>query len=475
MAKDNENLVHFSKTFVEGEFRLGLWSFIKKGVGLFNSFFVLRSFSLYQFGVYQLLLSFYDIVSGFCLNIFSSVTTNDLSRFLGEGRRDLAKRLFWEYALFRFIICATPSILGFVLAPLLSFRYGPDAIMWVRLLSALFIFDALLSISLTFLKIHLRFDLVAVRPSLQKFVQAAILAYFYFFSTIGIKEALIAQLVGLLVALVFVARGFLKVYKPWTHIRATKAGLLKNIIFSYGKWDIPGVFADNLVGRVRPWVIKFFLNTEAVGIFGVANMAISLLKDILPIRTLGTLIPRKMGVSGDINFLFLYGTKFYVLLSVVLVVFGAIFYPISIHFIFPHLSDSIVLFYFLLPVVVLFAFIKLTNIFLVAKRRQKFIFYQAVFSNVLGITFLLLFLPIFGILGLSFAATLTLGISICVKYYYLTKTKFIQRIPLRLFFSFGKQDGQIVLSMVRHFFNVLPFVMERAGPRIFSRGTSCQG
>ncbi|MBU1179238.1 hypothetical protein KKB69_02805 [Patescibacteria group bacterium] len=447
--------VNFSKSFIEGEFHLGFWGFVKKGVGFIGSFFILRSLSLYQFGVYQLLLSFYSIVSSSCLNLFSSVVSNDLARFIAENRNDKAKRLFWEYSFFRLILCALPAVLGFALAPLFSSRYGPEAVVWIYLLSILFIFDAFLSSILSFLKVHLRFDLVAVRPSLQKFAQALTLAYFYFFSSIGIKEALIAQLVGPFVAFVFVLPGFLKVYRPWMDIPAVKGGILKGIIFSYGKWDIPGTFLSNLVGRLRPWVIKLFLNTEAVGIFGVASMGISLLKDFLPVRTLGTLIPRKINESASLNSIFLYGTKFYVLLSVALVMIGAIFYPLSVRFLFPQFVPSIVLFYLLLPTVVLFAFIKLVNIFLVAKRRQKFIFYQMVLSNSLGVLFLFLFLPIFGILGLSLAELFALGISITVEYCYLAKTKFIQHIPLRSFFSFGKKDRQIIMLMAGYVFKFL--------------------
>jgi O-antigen/teichoic acid export membrane protein len=274
---------------------------------------------------------------------------------------------------------------------------------------------------------------------------------------LSIKGILFAQLVGVWVALIFVFPNFVKTYRPWRTVRAASGGILKEIIVSYGKWELPRSFSRNLVGKVRPWIIRLFLNTEAVGIFGVANMAISLLKDLMPTRTLSVLIPRKIHEPRKLTFIFFYGTKCFVLLSLGLVALGSALYPLAIYFVFPHLSASIVLFYLLLPTVVLFAFIKLTNIFLVVKRRQKFLFYQSVLEQGLGVVLLFFFLPIFGILGLALAELLAFSFAIAVKYYYLTKTKFIKAIPWRYFSSFNKEERKKFLVMWRQLFRILDF------------------
>jgi len=455
MAKDNENLVHFSKTFVEGEFRLGFWGFVKKGVGLFNSFFVLRSLSLYQFGVYQLLLSFYAIASDFFHNIFASVVSNDLARFIAEDREDKAKRLFWEYAFFRVLMGLVPVIAVVSLVRFFSFRYGPDAIMWAYVLSAIFLVDAILSVLLTLLKINLKFSLLAVRPSFQKLVQGLVLAIFFFFYHLSVTEIFIAQLAGSVFAVIVVIPTFVKVYKPWRSIQSAPGSILEGIIFSYGAWEIPGSFTTNLVGKIRPWLIKFFLNTEAVGIFGAASMAISLLKDVIPMRTLSALMPRKINEPEKIKSIFVHGTRFYVAMSLLLVVAGSVIFPVSVNFLFPQYQPSIILFYFLLPTVVLFAFIKMTNILLVVKRRQKFIFYQSVFQQGLGIILIVVFLPTVGILGLALAELFGLLIPSIIKYYYLVRTRFIEHIPLKRFFVFDSEDKKIFLSAFRHLLGVL--------------------
>ena len=123
----------FSRSFIHGELHLGFWSFVKKGTGALDSFFILRSLTLYQFGLYQLLLSFYGILSDFFHDVFGEVVNNDLARFIGEGKEDRAKRLFFEYALFRLVMAGIPCVGLFFGAPLFSFRYGSEMIGWIRM------------------------------------------------------------------------------------------------------------------------------------------------------------------------------------------------------------------------------------------------------------------------------------------------------------------------------------------------------
>ena len=105
MDNKNQDTFSFRKSFARGELHMGFWSFLKKGTGALDSFFILSSLSLYQFGVYQLLLSLYAILSDFFHDVFSEVITNDIARFIGEGREDKAKRLFYDYLLcFRILL-----------------------------------------------------------------------------------------------------------------------------------------------------------------------------------------------------------------------------------------------------------------------------------------------------------------------------------------------------------------------------------
>mgnify|MGYP006908203140 CR=1 FL=1 len=448
----------FSRAFVQGELHLGIWSFFKKFVGVGNSFFVLSSLTLYQYGVYQLLLSFYAIVSDFFHDLFASVTSNDIARFIGERKEAHAKRLFLEYARFRLFMAAIPLVGTFFIASSVSHLYGPEAILWVQILGILFMVDAILALAMILLKLRLEFRIVATRPAFQKFIQLAVLAYFFFFSSIGIKEVLLAQLLAPLITLVFLIPAIIRVYHPWRSLRGLSEGIFVSVVRSYGKWEIPQSLLRDLVAKVRPWIIKFFLTTEAVGIFGVANTAVSLLKDLIPMRTLSTLVPRKVSDRGYLNFLFAYGTKYYLLLGAGLVVIGGVGFPIAIKFLFPHFSSAIPLFYILLPTVLFFAFIKIISIFLVVERRQRFIFYFSLFQSVITLAFLVGAVSKFGLMGIALAEVFALGIAILVKYRYLLRQKFIKPFSFGTLFTFTQEDRRI-LSILH--LNIFAFLKKK--------------
>ena len=299
-------------------------------MGALDSFFILKSLSLYQFGVYQLFLSGYATLSDFFHDVFAEVAGNDLQRFVGEDKEAAAKKLFLEYAAFRMIMGVIPWAIVMAGASLFSDRYGPDAILWARILSFLFLIDAAMNVSLLLLKLRLEFRLLALLPTVEKIIQFILLGYFFFFSHLGIREIFAAQVVSSLLILFLTAPWLARAFRPWRIIAARRGMMLPAIVRSYGKWALPRSLLTDFNGRVRPWIIKLFLSTEAGGVFGVAYTFISLVKDLLPTRTLTMLVPRKVHDKPYKDFLFVYGTKYYLLLSIILSTCAAVAVPAAV-------------------------------------------------------------------------------------------------------------------------------------------------
>jgi O-antigen/teichoic acid export membrane protein len=78
--------------FLKGEAVSAFWNFLTKGIGLLNTFLTITSLTLYQYGVFQLLLSFAGISSDF-LGLGSGVISNEMSRAVAEKRDTDAKRI----------------------------------------------------------------------------------------------------------------------------------------------------------------------------------------------------------------------------------------------------------------------------------------------------------------------------------------------------------------------------------------------
>lgn len=456
----HSKLFNFSHHFFRGEIAMGFWSYAKKVATFAISFFILKALTVYQFGVYQLLLSLYAIVSDVVHDAFSPIVVNDLNRFIGEGREREAKRLFLEYSAFRIGFSAVPLVGILLAAPLLHRWLSAEMITWFTLLSGLFIIEAVTGLATLTLGLRLQFHATASRPTVQKLVQLLILAYFYFFSNIGITEVLISQLVSPLATVAVLAPLVVRAWKPW-RVRGMEKPILWHILRSYGKWEVPQLFFRDLIGKLRPWIIKAFIGTEAVGLFGIANISVSMLRDAVTTRTLSALIPRKIHEEEYLNFLFIYGTKYFMLLGLAVALLGAVGFPIAVTVFFPPYAAAIPLFYILLPSILIFTFTKVINLLLLAKREQKLIFVSGVVHNLFTLSSITTFLYLFRFVGLAWGEVVGYLLSTAAKYVYLVRTGFIIRFPFKAFFVFTEGDRRVVDAGVRHFWRYV----KRGGAR----------
>lgn len=448
----------FVRSFIEGEAALGFWSFAKKAAGALDAFLVLRVFTLSQYGAYYLLLALYAALSDFFHDVFGEVAGNDLARLVGAGEEAKAKRLFREYARLRLGLALIPWAAFFFAGPLLAPRlgYGPDVVSGLYVLSFLFIADALVLLCTLLLKLRLRFKTLAPRATLQKLIQLGVLSFFFFFSTLGLREVLLSSLAGSVGSLIFMLPAAARSMAPWRGMTPARERLLWPAIRTYGKWTLPQPLLTDLTAKVRPWLIRLFLSTEAVGIFGIAYTFFSALKDLLPIRTAGSLVPRHVRDPASLARFYRRGTKYYVWAACALALVGATAVPAAIVLLFPQFGDAIVLFLLLLPGLPLFAFVKPMTFLLVALRRQKFLFFQSVLQTAISLTLLLILLPTAGIAGLAVAEVLAAAANAGVRYRYFARTGSIGRFPFLSLAVMDAEDRQNVATFARHLARFLP-------------------
>lgn len=440
----------FSRSFIHGELHLGFWSFVKKGAGALDSFFILRALTLYQIGLYQLLLSLYGVLSDLFHDVFREVASNDLARFIGAGKEDRAKRLFFEYAFFRLIMAGIPCVALFSVAPLFSFRYGSEMVGWIRMLSFLFLADAAVALMTLLLNLRLQFKALAPRATIQKVFQFLTLGFFYFFSHLGIREIILSQIVGAVGVTLLLLPSAVRSFAPWRRVKAYPLPLGIRIIRSYGKWEIPSALFNDFAGKVRPWLIKLFLSIEVVGIFYLANTFISALKDLLPTRTPGALVPRWIKDPAMLARFYHFGTKYYVWFALLLSAGATVGVPLVIGLLFPKFMPSLPLFYVMLIIVPMFAFVKPMSFFLVAFRRQKFLFGQVIVQNAFWLIMFLILVPIVGVLGLGVVEVLTTFLIITLRYRYLRKEGLIGSFTPAMLVTIEKEDWMHFASLVRH-------------------------
>jgi len=387
------------RKFLSGEIQFGAWNVVSKGIGLANSFLIISALSVYEYGVFQLFLSAYAVLTDF-ISWGGFASGTEMLRFIGQKKEAQAKRLFFETNALRLVSAGALWALFFFGAPALAFRYQPNFILLIQIMSFMFLSEVLLAIVKSLINMRLNFRALASRSATGKLFQSAILVGFLLFASLGLREVFLALVISHVLATIIFIPAAIKAWQPWRGIIAARgASILWRIARAHGKWESMRNFASQFVFRIQPWLIKLFISTEAVGIYSVATALAEVVMQVIPRNTLSTLITRIFHEVERARKVFIYGVKYFMLLSVLAAVGAALVMPIVVSFFFPQYSASLPFFYLLLLLVPIKTFLWLTDIFLIVYRQQKFTFFRMLSRNAAGAVLLLISLPTIGLWG----------------------------------------------------------------------------
>ena len=87
-----------------------MWDLVGSAFSLINSFFIIQALSLYQFGLYQLVLAFIGLVNSFNLDLFDTVVNVEIRRYFNSGKIAVAKRILKEYAVVKIVVAILMTI-----------------------------------------------------------------------------------------------------------------------------------------------------------------------------------------------------------------------------------------------------------------------------------------------------------------------------------------------------------------------------
>jgi len=446
---DNSSAASYTKKYVEGEILIAGWGIVAKGLGFINTVITLSSLTVYQYGVFQLLLSGYGFVSGLT-GAGVSFAGIDAARAMGEGKEARAKRIFLQLHGVRFIFSLVAAAVFYFGTPLVLFKYDAALLEYFRILAFLFVSDAIIAFAKKLMEYRLDFGTFASRSSIQKGIQCGILVYFLLFASVGIREILISIVISSYASIFFLLGGVVRLYQPWRHVAIERGPIFWRLLRAHGKWFIAGQFLGLLTDRIQPWLIKIFINTEAVAIYSIADMMVGIIRKLFPTSTLSSIISLKARDRAMARRVLTYGTKYFVMLMFFVGCVALVFASMIIRMFFVDYEASLPYFYALLVTLPMSALTVIPILYVNALRKQKFVFFADTLKTILRIPSLLVFLPLFGLWGMVIDKLLMMGIMLVIYLNYISRMK--NEIPIiwNRFFSFGHEDMQFLRIVSGH-------------------------
>jgi len=459
LLKKSRSLHEF---FVRGEGSLRFWEGIATGTSLVNSFFILTTLTIYQFGLYQLVLAFIGIVGSFNVDQFDGAISIEMRHHFNKKNPHKAKRIYLEYAALKGLIAFILAAVVFFGSGIVASRYGADVGLFIKIISFLLVLDGLQSIGRIFLKSVFSFSFFGASAT-RELVKLPLLAGFFLFGQLGIAKVLVIHLLGWVGSLALI---FFFVTKYWRvifkKVSASKEFLLWVIIKTYGGW----VFFRYVVGKATrsttPWLIKFFVSTEAVALYSLAVNLVSFVEKLFPINMLSFIFLIKLEDKKSLARIFSRAIKYVFWFGTLAMVVSFVFVPVIINLVLPKYYIAMPLFKWMLLALPIYGIYKVLKWILSTLREYKILALRLITEAIVINGTLILLLPTIGIVGAAFAY-IALYIGRIVFFYpALVRAHPYLKLSFKDIFRFDSYDsiflaklGRQVSIMVSGFFTKL--------------------
>ncbi|MEK7117364.1 MAG: oligosaccharide flippase family protein [Patescibacteria group bacterium] len=449
MAKDYS----FSQKFIEGEVKSGFWNTALYGIVALNSFIIVYFLSVYEYGVYQLILSVVALAESLTVGILDDVIFSDLSRYMGNDNHISAKKLFKEHAFFRIGSSIFLAILVILFSSLISAHYGYNNMAYSISLAVLALpFMASISVMNLFFRSNIYFSSFGA-PVFGEVLKIMIIFFLWFWQGLGITQIVISYLAGLIFSFLFAGFHFLRLYKKVFYgvKKSTHGSLIFKLFKEYGAWVFFRYILAKTANNIRPWLIKFFVGTEGLGLFAFARNIFSIIMRLLPFGMFGDLLPRELENKERVRFLFVRMVKYSVWLSFLCAALSFLLLPFLVNMFLPKYNPVAPLLKIMTLIVFLYGFYKIFRITLVVFKEQKTLALKSFDNSVLAPFMLFFLLPLFGVVGAAIEWVITYAVTTVLFYFYLVKAHPYLSLHLKDLLIFDKYDKVFFKKIFQRF------------------------
>lgn len=440
----------FLNIYVKGETAFAFWNTLSKFIAVLNSFIVFTVLTLYQFGLYQLVLAFIGIVGAFMFIGINGVVVNDLIRFEKEGKRGAANKLLKEYILVRLFFGLVLFVAVFLGGGWIASLYGKDIGLFIRIASFILVLDSVMQILNTFLTAKLNFSILAVQSFAREAFKLALLSFFLLFSTLGIREVLLSY-VGSAGLLAFGLTIFSLPKLKDNFGETSQQSIFWDVFKSYGKWAIFRAYLKQVNEKIGVWLIKFFISTEAVALFILAGSLVDVLKSFFPDSVLTALISREVSDTERFRRIFSRGIKYFFILSLIFLLFGMTVFPPIINLLISKYQPAMPFFKVMLFSLPFFAILKLLSATLIAHRDQYIFFLRTLMSSLILLLLAPLFYSVWGLWGAVAIYLADYGLAVLLLFGRVFKFHPGLSFSVRDFFVFDAYDRVFIQNLGREF------------------------
>lgn len=313
---------------------------ITKAVSLLTLFFILRSLSVYEYGVVELALSAIAFLSFFRLPGISSVILSDMSRAYGENKLEEARGILSSYFKTQLALALLATSIVFLGAQSISSYYNGQITPLLKIAAFTFLISAFRTTFTTLFSVQMRFFTQSFHTLIEEMAKLVLVLVLLVKFEMGAVGLMYANLFSQFIALALIFPFFWRALRPLLRF-SPKHFSIFGLIKNHGKWSFFSGYLNDFSQNARIWIIKIFIGTEAVGIFSVAIGLLNHTASLLPLsQVLTPIIPRHIKDGSRLRTIIGKTIKYQTLAMIFLGLFGFFAFPPVIGFLFPNYKTA---------------------------------------------------------------------------------------------------------------------------------------
>lgn len=413
---------------------------------------IIRHIPIAEYGIFIFLISFVPPIVGIIFFGFDRIFVSKIAQGIGTQQIGKIKGLIKEYYIIIFSIFSI-VVIGMIVARYLFISSIDNRIIIYFWYLLLFVFGQLLmNTSSLLLEGYEKFKRISMLEFGDVLIRNLSLIFFLVLGMLNLKVLFIVYAFPKICMGLYgwfqAGRILLQLKYGTSSSVQTEKHVVRDILMSYGKWEIGRNILDQLLSPVKVWVIAFFVNIQAVAAFDVAKNIYSFAISFLPVKkVIFPLISKNVQnkiftlaiIAKVQKYIFLYYTAVYGLVLLV------------VPFILRFFSPQYVPYIFLINVVLIHLYVEWFKIghtaLFYALDKYKFLFILYPFVLLLQIILDILLTRGYGVVGTAFAwhiHTLIVGL---ISFYYLSKKIGIPIFSIKNILIYDAYDKIVLLKV----------------------------
>ncbi|MCA9343182.1 oligosaccharide flippase family protein [Candidatus Saccharibacteria bacterium] len=442
---------NLQRSLIQGVAWTVVSTWLNKAIGIVYAITLLSFLSVYDYGVTELVLSIPALLAFMNLPGLETVVMSDMAKEQGDQDLQKSKFIFTSYMSVRVILGIITWSLLFFSAPYVEQSYNTAIASMFQVLSFTFLFSPIRTAYQILFRVNLQFNLLAFHRIVEEIAKLGVVLLGLYVFELGALAVILAYIASDIVALPMFALFFCQSWRRTFGETPSSSGWLNPLhnLRAHGKWGIFSSYLNIFGQNIRPWIIKFFLGTHAVGIYAAAMGMYQNTASLIPVNQVAApVVPQVVAKTRALCSLAASVIKYQFIAYILSAVLMLTFLPFLINTFFPGFKEAYGLFALLLLSLVPLTFSGIFETIFFALKAQKNLF----FANIMFLLSIVVTLPvalsIFGLYGIALEFFITRTVYTVGRYLRLKKLIPEYRLSMEEILSFTDKDKYILTTIL---------------------------